>query len=81
MTIFIRNGETASDMDVPTGTYELRYASGDSWYGETDLFGPSTSYSKAESFFTFGNGSGYTVELYKQVNGNLHTNSIDKDDF
>lgn len=81
MAIFIRNGEIASDMDVPAGTYELRYASGDSWYGETELFGSSTSYSKAESLFTFGNGSGYTVELYKQVNGNLHTNSIDKDDF
>ncbi len=81
MVIFIRDGETAGDVDVPVGSYELRYASGRTWYGEDDLFGEETSYSKAASDFTFGDGEGYTVELYKQLNGNLQTHPVNKNNF
>ena len=38
MTIFVRSGMTAS-VDVPLGTYELRYAAGNTWYGNEHLFG------------------------------------------
>ena len=81
MVVFIRNGETATRLQVPAGTYEVRYASGETWYGDTHLFGPTTSYSKAGSLFSFGGGDGYTLELYKQLNGNLHTNTIRPEDF
>jgi hypothetical protein len=80
MTIFIRSGETTS-MAVPSGTYEMRYATGQTWYGEETLFGDSTSYNKADSDFTFSSGLGYTVELYLQQFGNLETESINKDNF
>jgi hypothetical protein len=77
--VFARSGQTIN-LDLPLGSYELRYASGKIWYGWQYLFGPETTYSKADSIFTFSdNGyqaSGYTVELIMQPNGNLHTSGL-----
>lgn len=79
---FIRSGE-ALDIEVPLGSYEVRYATGRRWYGKTYLFGPDTMYSKADSLFTFSfdgqQYSGYTVELIMQKNGNLKTSGIQPD--
>lgn len=76
---FIRSGGVLN-INVPLGTYEIRYASGRKWYGTDYLFGPETTYNKADSLFTFSfNGyqySGYTVELIMQQNGNLSTSGI-----
>ncbi len=76
---FIRSGGIL-DIQVPIGTYEIKYATGKQWYGTTYLFGPETSYSKADSLFTFSfdgyQYSGYTVELIMQQNGNLRTSGI-----
>ena len=69
MTLFLRGG-TPFQTQVPLGNYELRYAAGDTWYGETHLFGKNTKYAKASDTFNFtfdGNRySGYTVELILQ---------------
>jgi len=76
---FIRSGQTLT-IQVPLGTYELRYASGRQWYGTNYLFGPDTSYNKADSLFEFTfdgyQYSGYTVELITQRNGNLRTSKL-----
>lgn len=76
---FIRSGENI-DIKVPLGTYEIRYASGTKWYGLNYLFGPETTYSKADSIFNFTfdgyQYSGYTIELIMQQNGNLSTSGI-----
>ncbi len=84
MTIFIRGGNTVST-EVPLGTYEVKYASGNKWYGYKHLFGPETGYSKAESVFTFENTgyqiSGYTITLYRVSNGNLRTSTINPSQF
>lgn len=76
---FIRSGETLEIL-VPLGSYEIKYASGQQWYGPTSLFGPDTIYNKADSIFNFyfdGNQySGYTVELITQRNGNLRTSRL-----
>ena len=77
---FIRSGCNAT-VDVPPGTYEIRYASGKTWYGEERLFGPETSYSKADKTFEFASRSGYTITLFKVHNGNLRTSSINKNSF
>ena len=80
LTVFVRAGYTAS-IKVPLGTYEITYASGKTWYGTHHLFGPDTTYTKADKLFHFvQNGrriSGFTMTLYKIANGNLHTRSID----
>jgi hypothetical protein len=84
VTFFIRAGQTI-DLEVPLGSYQLKYASGDTWYGENYLFGEATSYAKADERFDFrvigDQISGYTVELFLQENGNLRTEAIDPEDF
>lgn len=84
LSVFVRGGQT-EEIDVPLGTYVVKYASGDRWYGYTHLFGPDTQYSKADQNFTFTfdgyQYSGYTVTLYKVQNGNLKTSKISPDDF
>jgi len=82
--MYVHGGQRA-ELLVPLGTYELRYAYGKTWYGPDHLFGPATRYAKAEEEFEFtlkGNHyNGYTVELYLQVDGNLHTTPISPEDF
>lgn len=84
LSVFVHGGSTVN-LDVPLGTYKIKYASGDTWYGPDHLFGPDTSYSKADSSFDFrviGNQvSGYTLTLYKVVDGNLQTSPISPDEF
>ncbi len=84
MTVFVRSGTTV-EVEVPLGTYEVRYASGNTWYGYEYLFGPETSYRKADKTFTFevvGNQiRGFTITLYKVAHGNLHTSAIKPTDF
>ena len=84
LTVFVRSGTTVN-VDVPLGTYEVRYASGEAWYGYEYLFGPETAYSKADQTFTFdlvGNRvGGFTITLYKVANGNLHTSQIKPTEF
>lgn len=83
-TIYIRGGENAS-ITVPLGTYEIKYASGENWYGEDKLFGKDTTYSKADELFTFSDTgyqiTGYTITLYTVVDGNLQTVGIDPSQF
>jgi hypothetical protein len=82
--LFIRSGESVST-EVPLGRYELRLADGGNWYGEEYLFGPTTSYSKADAELTFeregGKIAGYTLQLEKQVDGNLRETQIAPADF
>ncbi len=78
--VFIVGGNTV-EIDVPSGTYELRYASGRTWYGYHYLFGPNTAYSKANRLFSFTYGRGYDVTLYKVANGNLSTQRMSEEDF
>ncbi len=84
LTAYIQGGRPF-EVDVPLGTYELKYASGYTWYGPKYLFGPDTVYAKAGETFGFyiqGNQvAGHTVELIMQYNGNLETNKINGEDF
>lgn len=84
LTIYIHGGETV-EVEVPLGSYEIRYASGNNWYGDELKFGSETSYNKADEIFTFSDTgyqvSGYTITLYQVVDGNLQTRSIDESQF
>lgn len=75
----------SASVDVPLGDYEFRYAGGSEWYGFEHLFGPDTSYNKAESSFEFRDTgyevTGYTVTLYKVPHGNLRMTHINAQDF
>ena len=82
VSYFIRAGEILK-VKLPTGTYNIKYASGENWYGEDLLFGEGTKYAKADDVFTFTYDgykyNGYTIELIQQVNGNLGTVALDKE--
>ena len=83
-TIFIRGGGTI-DTEVPLGTYTIKYAAGDTWYGPRCLFGVGTVFNKVEETFRFerhGNEiSGYRIELILQRDGNLATSRIPRAQF
>lgn len=84
LTVFVRSGTTVK-IDVPLGTYEVKSASGDTWYGEKHLFGPKTAYSRADKIFEFNvvedKVHGYTFTLYKVPHGNLNFSTIRADGF
>jgi hypothetical protein len=84
LVFFVRSGDTTT-VRIPLGVYELRYAAGESWYGEEYLFGPETAYAKADESFDYrAHGeevSGFSVELIKQINGNLSESRIRASDF
>lgn len=84
VTVFVQGGQSVSTK-VPLGIYEFRYASGENWYGENNLFGPQTVYMKANDRFSFHrNGQeivGHTVTLINQIDGNMHTQVINKSKF
>lgn len=70
---------------MPLQNYEMRYASGGLWYGESALFGEETDYFRADEVLHFEETaesySGFTVELILQEGGNLETQSIGPDQF
>ena len=84
LTVFVRSGHQV-DMRVPFGTYVVKYASGQKWYGYQHLFGPDTAYTKADSTFAFrreGNQiKGFSITLYTVEGGNLSTLPITPKDF
>ena len=79
ITFFVRGGDT-TEMDVPLGTYSLRYASGNTWYGTTCLFGRNTTYFEADTTLAFYRSGtqvvGHRVELIRQIHGNMDANKI-----
>ena len=84
LDVFIQGGRTIQ-IDVPLGTYTIKYASGDTWYGYEYHFGPKTIYSKADSTFRFYRDatgySGYTITLYMVQHGNLRTERLNPSEF
>lgn len=84
LCFFVRGGASC-EIDVPLGTYILRYATGSDWYGSVNLFGDGTTYYEADDLFEFSvNGNyytGWTVDLYLQTNGNLDTDLISASEF
>ena len=84
MSAFVRDGEMI-EMFIPLGTYKLRYAIGNEWYGEKDMFGSEYMYEMTEQFsseaakleFTIEN-SGHEIGAYCS-NGNLGQKRIKKD--
>jgi len=74
-------GGGSRDIEVPTGTYEIRYTSGKEWFGNEEMFGDSGYYAKAQGRFQFTRGAGYELTLYLVSHGNLRTKVIKQEDF
>ena len=88
VTLYVRANKSAT-VHVKNGKYSLRYATGDKWYGSTELFGSSTRYYSADTTLSFTtsrsgnyiNYQTYTITLYRVAGGNLSTSSISGDEF
>jgi hypothetical protein len=77
---FIRGGETFETY-IPVGSYDIRYAKGEDWYGTTLQFGPNASYARCDEIMFFSSQYGHSIELIQQVGGNLETENLSEDDF
>lgn len=79
------SGGRSLEVTVPLGTYDIRYAIGTGWQNTQTLFGPNTSYFRADSVFQFSDQgqyySGYTIELIEQIGGNLGKTRLNPSDF
>lgn len=72
---YVRAGSTAS-VDVPTGTYNIQFASGKTWYGTSGVFGSGTSYGQDPSVtLDYGDVIEYTLQPVS--NGNFAMSSLD----
>jgi hypothetical protein len=80
MTFFVRGGETLHAR-VPEGSFVLKYATGERWCGEVNLFSGDTTTQQAEKTFIFDEEHEYTVELIVRKGGNLRTKTIDRSRF
>jgi hypothetical protein len=85
---FIYGGLTF-ETKVPVGDIVLKYATGRYWCGGRALFGPETSFYKADRVLRFSQRqtldgvvtAGHIVELISRRNGNLSTTGIDRRSF
>lgn len=79
MSFYVRAGDTVT-VGVPAEYLYVYFASGDTWYGMTYLFGERTSYSMDDDLRDF---TEYTWEytLYPVTNGNFSETPIDASDF
>lgn len=84
MSFYVEGGKPVEVL-VPLGTYEIFYATGDTWYGREHKFGEATSTFKCDKEFTFSisdhSYTGWTLTLYAVSNGNLSTTYIPESDF
>jgi hypothetical protein len=79
-SFYVHGGSTLEAL-VPAGSFILKYATGNDWCGERDLFGSSTKLHKSDRIFRFAENEGYTVELITRHGGNLRTEEISRDAF
>lgn len=80
MSFYIHGGQTLQE-NVPEGSFILKYAAGDRWCGDNDLFCRDTTIQQSEQTFEFEESHGYTIELIKQRHGNLPMKTINRQQF
>ena len=82
---FYVEANNSATVNVPAGTYNLYYATGQTWYGKTYKFGKDTSYYKSDEETVLSeNSRQYDIieyTLYAVPNGNMHTENVDKTEF
>jgi tetratricopeptide (TPR) repeat protein len=77
VAIYLIKRSSTLSIELPLGSYRLKFASGDKWYGMKYLFGPTTAYSyvpdKMDFYISGDYARGQEIELIPQVGGNLET--------
>ena len=80
ISFYVRAGDTVT-VGVPAEHLYVYFATGDTWYGKTELFGSKTRYSKDDDLRYFEKGRSWTYTLYPVSNGNFSETPIDADEF
>ncbi len=80
LSFYVYGGSTLQ-AEVPAGSFVLKYATGDNWCGDRELFGALTETNKADRVFQFDDDHEYTIELIARRNGNLPTKKISRESF
>jgi hypothetical protein len=87
-TLFVRSGEKAV-VKLPIGRYKIRFAAGETWYGDQNLFGRSTRYgefteksdARPVKFDLSKPGAGWEMGFYSCLTGNMQNKTISPEDF
>lgn len=79
LSFYVRAG-SKSTVGVPAGYYYVYFASGKTWYGNSNLFGPDTYYSMDKDYLDFTNHT-WEYELQEVANGNFSETPISEDQF
>jgi hypothetical protein len=82
VSFYVYGGSTLR-AEIPAGSYVLKYATGNNWCGEAELFGVGalTETNKADRIFNFDDDHEYAIELIARRNGNLPTMKIGREAF
>lgn len=79
---FVRGGEPVR-VPIYLGDHELRYATGDTFFGPNCLFGSSTRYARLDTLLHFsienGEAIGNRITLIPQIGGNLSETQMSED--
>jgi len=67
--------------EAPYGRYEFRVASGETWYGETHLFGRPGLIERAREPIVFSRRGGHEIDLNRRIDGNMATERTPKSRF
>jgi len=92
--LIVRAGQQAQ-IKVPLGTFHIKWATGQTWYGyeKGKRFGPSTDFNKADQLFTFEQevtetSTGYMtsttvleITLFEVISGNMKSKDIPESQF
>lgn len=79
LSFYVRAGESVT-VPVPASRLQVYFASGETWYGIKNLFGPDTYYSMDDEILDFGEYT-YEYTLYPVTNGNFSQTPIDANEF
>lgn len=79
MSFYVRAGDTVT-VGVPCEYLYVYFASGDTWYGTTHLFGEDTSYSMDDTICNFYDYN-WEYTLYPVTSGNFEQTPIDENEF
>ena len=87
VSFFVR-GKQSATISLAPGSYEIRYAAGDTWYGTSDYFGSQGSYGlftnkNQSTSFSFNQGYAYSLTLNTSSGGGstVGTKTIDRSSF
>jgi len=80
LSFFVFGGSTFR-VEIPAGSFILKYAMGNNWCGDRELFGASTQIAQTDRIFQFDDDHGYRIDLIQRKNGNLPTKTIGRESF